>query len=716
MPTIIIQIFIFFLFFSIGSGLLLLYEANRENSNATKSVCHFGVPLEDSVINNKTNWSPTAIQNWKQPYNLFFFLNTKNELNYKNNVRSFVNTHFELYHNKNLNNRNLYIFRKKITKLVKSRSKCPEEPAFLYNTHLFCMVKKLMIETFPNKKIRNFYETLAKNAILFFLAEKHGVNVKLRLVVKMDNYNRLKNYSLSVVRTEIDENFYFDKLIAEQFGEYDEKNNTKKIRSDRRYRKNQKIIKIIDEFDVEKYKCNLKFFLQEDTEDLFRLKFLHDYKIQNIKNELLEKTHYVLISQNVIEKDVNLVLEHLAEVDIPDLYRYNEDLNNEDSNEFVDKSILMEIRFTNESQISANPDLNSQHSNEKIDKLYNLENIYSLIKNKTQQGRITDRIYNETEQNLAPENTVSINKTSDNYISNNNVTKAIDYENTTLEYINIEPNVLQSNNSHGSENNNLNNSGNKNEEVYDSLSQIDDLTTEQTSNVTIPNIKKMSIYERKRSISSNSYSNKKSNPLTNNFSFNNQEPFNDRRPIFNLDPILILKSDSIKKKDSNGKNESAYLQIQSKQNNTEFKKDQPDITENFQKLYQKIQKSNGTYKRDILNSRNRKISNNTNTDLTEDQYNEILTFYRRKNYYENKTTPKRQRNPYRIKNMDRKSKQRFNIKKTSSNVRVEEDPLSDNKAIPENEDFRRDKSNDTSYLKRREMFYFVFNRSLVPSN
>lgn len=153
------------------------------------------------------------------PYESSAFYFTENQFNYTNYVKPYNNSFLEIWHNKGCRSQNLFVLREKIIKLIQYFEPCPEEADFLFQTHIYCMIKKYMIQIFLEEEISNCLEELTKVTNLFILAEKYSVNVAIRLVIFCDSKNNPINFKLSVGKKleTRKENFYDFNLTMKNF-------------------------------------------------------------------------------------------------------------------------------------------------------------------------------------------------------------------------------------------------------------------------------------------------------------------------------------------------------------------------------------------------------------------------------------------------------------------------------------------------------------------
>lgn len=307
-------IFICLLFFlNLGSNLLILFTNQNYTTERNRKIdiCHFGIPIDNKYINNKTRWHATAISNWNQSNDMFFMYKTRDTLNYKDHIRPFINSHIEIWHPKNLYGKKLFILRRKIMKIAKNIESCPNEPKYLLRTHAFCMIRKFLNKNFPSQYNNNYREEISKTAILFYLAEKYECNVRIRLLIIMNENDKPERYNLSVVRTKKEKNYYMDEILKKKFITNKKEKIEKLVKNDEIYKKSRIINKKIKKFIVSEYKCNLRFFIQENEHDVTGIKNYRTHLDKTQMSNISIKSQNIFITQNFIEKDVYIGTQDL---------------------------------------------------------------------------------------------------------------------------------------------------------------------------------------------------------------------------------------------------------------------------------------------------------------------------------------------------------------------------------------------------------------------
>lgn len=368
---IIIIIFIF----SFGTGMLILHETekNKTVGSLTNEICHFAIPKNDEYLNNKTLWQPLFIENWKQSNDLFFMYNTRNTLNFEIYKRSFINSNIEIWHHEEINGVDLYILRRKILKLVKNTEPCKKEPSFLFKTHLYCMITRLLNKTFKITNVQNFHEELSKTAIMFFLAQKYENSVRIRIIIDKNKFDKQNKYTIRIVRTKTKGTNH----IADIFTNKLNKNNRQKVidnfQNYKVYQNDLQITKIISKFNIKSCKCNLRFFIQEEENEVSVLEHLNNFIIQNINKYKTTESFSVLISENVIEKFVNLSFNQL----------YSGDMQLKPKLKLITDNIQMKNLTQNPLLLRKNDDEKSYMVEQK--KLYDVQHIFVFKYNNDSQ-------------------------------------------------------------------------------------------------------------------------------------------------------------------------------------------------------------------------------------------------------------------------------------------------------------------------------------------
>lgn len=298
--------FIIFCIFVFGlcNGLLYIFEDKSVGHNKTRKICHEAISDNKLIVNNKKAWGVQNIVDWNTPNRLFFVSKTKDTLNYTNYIRPFMNSDIEIWHSKHISSKRLFILRKKVTKIIKNMKKCPNEPLFLLRTHLYCAIKKFMIEACHDNDKLNHYNEFSTSSILFLLAEKYNSDIRLRLLIEKNHEKNEFLYSISVIRTKRDINYHEDNFLYLNQQNFKIKTT---VKNNKKFRRDSGIKKILRNFKPEKYFCDLKFYIQNDNYDTKFLNYLHSinsiYEDKNLPREPVQ----IVLAEDVIEKEVRKI-------------------------------------------------------------------------------------------------------------------------------------------------------------------------------------------------------------------------------------------------------------------------------------------------------------------------------------------------------------------------------------------------------------------------
>lgn len=282
--------------------MLVLYENHRNHTidNKINYICHKSTAKNIPLKNKCSLWQANTIPDWNIPEKLYLENNTKNLLNFRYYVNPFFNHYFSIWHHHTFRGPYLYILRRKIIKLLTEYKKCPEEPIYLYKSNLFCMLQKFLIDIFPGKYLENSYEEISKKAILFFLAEKYKINVRIQLILMHDSFGNPVKYHLSVVRIKNKTDLTYEDFFRQKYKRF--KNNKKRLRvvGDRIYSKKIEIKQNIQSFNTKEYECNLRFLVQNNITDIPLLEPIHEFNLLYDEYRPKDALQDVIIAQNII--------------------------------------------------------------------------------------------------------------------------------------------------------------------------------------------------------------------------------------------------------------------------------------------------------------------------------------------------------------------------------------------------------------------------------
>lgn len=381
-----LQIFVilFLLCLSLGTSLIQIRTLKNEKTNnidnffpytvkedLVREICHHGFSTQ-AFDGKNTNISDIEnMKHWIMPNELFLFYSTQNQLNYTEFIKPYNNSFLEIWHTKECFSQNLFILREKVIKIVENFKPCPEEPDFFFQTHIYCMIKNFMIQSFSNGEVTNCFSELTKITNLFFLAQKNHMNIVSRLVIECDYLQNLVNYDLSVIR--------IPKKRKEQL--YDSNWTRKEIKNDVYYSNNTEMKNRIKNFDIERYKCDIIFYVHENNNDDWFLNILHFFYSEKKKeqNPINNNTLIVILSENEIINDVNTAFNILSAINITDsvsfLKIFNDDKSNEQFQSPQDNLTVNTISIVNES--TQNSDIPNQDIsfNNKLKEELSLENL-----------------------------------------------------------------------------------------------------------------------------------------------------------------------------------------------------------------------------------------------------------------------------------------------------------------------------------------------------
>lgn len=312
----IVLFLIFITFFCFSSSLLYLNvknETSLSTSSKSKYICHTAKTEETEKINNGRLWRVQNFGNESKSLEEFVRFKTIDTMKYSDYFESFKNPYVELWIQENQYDLDKHSLFSKVEKLVNTFEKCPNEPKFVYQTHLYCMVKKFLMDELKNHNKKNHFTELSRAITIFYLAQNFNFDVRLRLIVKKDTNDKFSRYSLSIVRTKRLKKYKIDNFLKQKNGKKTEKEKTMILQRKKQFSENFKVKNEIENFDVEKYRCDLFFFIQDNVGYLKGLKKLEDFNIEmENKNEALE-SEYVFLTMHMMQKDLKKFIDSKEE-------------------------------------------------------------------------------------------------------------------------------------------------------------------------------------------------------------------------------------------------------------------------------------------------------------------------------------------------------------------------------------------------------------------
>lgn len=308
----------FLLCCSLGTGLIQLSSMNKVEINKTRNYSNDTVfhskrqkICYSALLNSTLKHNDTKIANidyindWNINEDLFFMYNTRDLLHHTDYQKHYNSSIVEIWQNKDCYIHKHFILREQIIKLTKKNKPCPKEPDYIYQTRIYCNIKKYFSEVFLNGKITNCFSEFTRISNLFFLAEKKNINVVTRLVLLCSKDPDFESFDLSVVRIPGKRNNpLYNTISTKNFTKMDF---VHEIFSD--------VTDQIDLFRYKKYQCDISFAIQENSDDDSYIDSLHKTYSTLEKNENLssESNVVVIISKNEILQDVNATNYFLLE-------------------------------------------------------------------------------------------------------------------------------------------------------------------------------------------------------------------------------------------------------------------------------------------------------------------------------------------------------------------------------------------------------------------
>lgn len=345
-----LQIFIIavFLFFSLGTCLIHIEEINTKfigmmkkstngskETNSAKKICNFA--FSDSYLIQEVDmeFNVKRLQDLSFSTNLFLLYNTRNQLNYTNYIKPYNSSFLEIWQNKNCDDDTLFLVREIVIKMVQSYEPCPKNPIYIFQSHIYCMIKNYMIQGFNNKQAGNCFLELTKIANIFFLAEKQNRFIVPRLVLECDAQNKFTGYNLSAIRI----------LNKVKKPLYDNNFTKKKLKNEISYFNDPILQHIIRTFKIEQLRCNIKFFIYENSNDDMKINRINNFNAnkQLDQHQLNNKTLFVISSEKDISNYVNETSLILANLNISNENEFtqifNDDEYEEESENFFEMNL-----------------------------------------------------------------------------------------------------------------------------------------------------------------------------------------------------------------------------------------------------------------------------------------------------------------------------------------------------------------------------------------
>lgn len=276
-------------------------------NDGPESICHYGISSNIPNFENKTWWQSKNFDKWKKPYDDFFMHKTKNLLNFYKHILPYNDFNIEIWYPKNQNSVELYILHKKLAKLIQSVKKCDDEPNYIFQTDLFCMLRNfLTVKLNKNNNNNNsaVFEPHNLDGILFFLAELYDKRVKIQLVIEMDNLNNLTKFTLVIARVFRYYDFPDDLVLRKKYNNWYRREITRSGIDDEKYNKDDEINKIINEIDPKNYKCDLVYAFSDDSQKIKKYGFIHEMKYITDNKTSFQNSKVVYITEEYISNFV----------------------------------------------------------------------------------------------------------------------------------------------------------------------------------------------------------------------------------------------------------------------------------------------------------------------------------------------------------------------------------------------------------------------------